>query len=88
MAQEGGGWPYFTKLSSSLLFALMGGVVCSVFLLPPVARKAPAKVVLRVAIASCHGTCQRASITSISVKPQVGALFFHRAGSGACRAGV
>jgi hypothetical protein len=41
------------KLSSSLDFALRGGVVVSVLLPPLRARKAPANVVPRVAMASC-----------------------------------
>lgn len=44
---------YFTKLSSSLLLALIAGVLgSSVFLPPLVARKAPPIVTPRVAIAS------------------------------------
>lgn len=46
------GRTHFTKLSSSLLFALIAGPVCSGFLLPPMERYAPMNVVLRVAIAS------------------------------------
>jgi hypothetical protein len=43
---------YFTKLSSSLLFALIGGVVGSSAFLPLVASTAPPMAVVRVAIAS------------------------------------
>lgn len=45
---------YLTKLSSSLLFALMGGEVGSSAFLPPMERAAPANVTPRVAIASCQ----------------------------------
>lgn len=45
---------YFTKLSSSLFFALMGGEVGASAFLPPVARTAPPMVTVRVAIASCE----------------------------------
>jgi hypothetical protein len=45
---------YFTKLSSSLLFALMGGEVGASAFLPPMASAAPPMVMLRVAIASCE----------------------------------
>jgi hypothetical protein len=44
---------YFTKLSSSLLFALIGGEVGASAFLPPVASTAPPMVTVRVAIASC-----------------------------------
>jgi hypothetical protein len=47
------GYTHFTKLSSALLFALMGGEVGSSAFLPPMASAAPVKVVARVAIASC-----------------------------------
>jgi hypothetical protein len=46
---------YFTKLSSSLLFALIGGEVAASAFLPPVASTAPPIVTVRVAIASCGG---------------------------------
>jgi hypothetical protein len=46
---------YFTKLSSSLLFALIGGVVGSSAFLPLVASTAPPMAVVRVAIASWGG---------------------------------
>jgi hypothetical protein len=44
---------YFTKLSSSLLFALMGGEVGASAFLPPMESAAPPMVTVRVAIASC-----------------------------------
>jgi hypothetical protein len=45
---------YFTKLSSSEFFALIGGEVGASAFLPLVARTAPPIVTLRVAMASCE----------------------------------
>lgn len=45
---------YLTKLSSSLLLALMGGEVGASAFLPPMASAAPPMVTVRVAIASCN----------------------------------
>lgn len=47
------GYTHFTKFSSSLLLALMGGVVGSSVFLPPMESAAPVNVTPSVAMASC-----------------------------------
>ena len=60
---------HFTKLSSSLLFALIGGVVGSSAFLPPSESAAPANVVPRVAMASCYGEIFKSALILLVFYP-------------------